>query len=181
MKYLFSFFFLLFGSLSICASDTKGPVIDSFSFTPKTVDVTSSNQVVTFEAHATDETGVKKFEVCVYNPQESGKTMRYGQFSLVSGDKKDGIYQATINISQNEMPGQWNVSVINIKDELDNSGTITCNVGKLTVLNNTEAGIHDCYYNKNNKKQQVYSLGGMKLSNNHSGIVIINGIKLINK
>ena len=39
--------------------DTSGPVIVSFDFNPKTVNVENSDKKVTFSIHLTDETGVK--------------------------------------------------------------------------------------------------------------------------
>ena len=160
-------------------TDTTGPVIDTFSFTPETVDVTSSDQVISFEAHATDETGVSGFQACIYNPDNFGKTCKYGVFELVSGDKKDGTYKATITIEKDQIPGRWIVSVVNIRDELGNDGSMSCSTGgDLTVVNNSGTGINNCYINNRNDNQ-IYSINGIKTSKVHSGIVIVNGRKIV--
>ena len=93
MKRKFSFISLLAISLSLYSQDYEGPKVESFTFSPESIDITNSSQTVTVTAHVTDESGVKSAPL-VYI-QLSGKetaTQQTGYFALTSGDAKDGIY-----------------------------------------------------------------------------------------
>ena len=99
------------GSFTTGNQDTEGPIIESFTFEPTTIDITNSSQTVTVTAHVTDESGVSRAPV-VYI-QLTGKesaTQQTGWFSLTSGDMYDGIYTAVITIPQGKEGGEWKVS-----------------------------------------------------------------------
>ena len=99
--------------------DTAGPNIVSFDVSPKSVDVTDNSQKVTFTVHLTDETGVKPgFSATLFNPVNVIDTMQYADFSLKSGDKKDGYYEAIATIAKGATAGNWTVSISGLKDEL---------------------------------------------------------------
>ena len=99
--------------------DTNGPVIVSFDFTPKKVNVADSGQNVTFTIHLTDETGVKPgFSITLFHPEYFLDTMRYIDFKLKSGDKKDGVYEAVATISKGAPAGNWTVGLSGLQDEL---------------------------------------------------------------
>jgi uncharacterized protein YjdB len=100
-------------------NDTVGPNIVSFDVSPKSVDVTDNSQKVTFTVHLTDETGVKPgFSATLFNPVNVIDTMQYADFSLKSGDKKDGYYEAIATIAKGATAGSWTVSISGLKDEL---------------------------------------------------------------
>ncbi len=108
--------------------DTSGPVIVSFDFTPKKVNVEDSAQKVTFTIHLTDQTGVKPgFSITVFNPEYFLDTMQYADFKLKSGNKKDGIYEAVATIAKGAPTGNWTVGLSGLQDEL----------GYQTFINNT--------------------------------------------
>ena len=99
--------------------DTSGPAIVSFDFTPKKVNVADSGQNVTFTIHLTDETGVKPgFSISLFHPEYFLDTMRYIDFKLKSGDKKDGIYEAVATIEKGAPAGNWTVGLSGLEDEL---------------------------------------------------------------
>ena len=99
--------------------DTNGPIIVSFDFTPKKVNVVDSNQKVTFTIHLTDETGVKPgFSITLYHPEYFLDTMQYVDFQLKSGDKKDGVYEAIATIAKGAPAGDWTVGLAGLEDEL---------------------------------------------------------------
>ena len=99
--------------------DTNGPVIVSFDFTPKKVDVADSGQNVTFTIHLTDQTGVKPgFSITLFHPEYFIDTMRYIDFKLKSGDKKDGVYEAVATIEKGAPAGNWTVNLAGLEDEL---------------------------------------------------------------
>ena len=108
--------------------DTSGPVIVSFDFTPKKVNVEDSAQKVTFTIHLTDQTGVKPgFSITIFNPEYFLDTMQYADFKLKSGNKKDGIYEAVATIAKGAPTGNWTVGLSGLQDEL----------GYQTFINNT--------------------------------------------
>ena len=99
--------------------DTSGPAIVSFDFTPEKVNVADSGQNVTFTIHLTDETGVKPgFSISLFHPEYFLDTMRYIDFKLKSGDKKDGIYEAVATIEKGAPAGNWTVGLSGLEDEL---------------------------------------------------------------
>ena len=99
--------------------DTSGPAIVSFDFTPKKVNVADSGQNVTFTIHLMDETGVKPgFSITLFHPEYFLDTMRYIDFKLKSGDKKDGIYEAVATIEKGAPAGNWTVGLSGLEDEL---------------------------------------------------------------
>ena len=99
--------------------DTSGPVIVSFDFNPKTVNVENSDKKVTFSIHLTDETGVKPgFSITLFHPEHVIDTMQYVDFNLKSGDKKDGVYEAVATISKGAPAGNWTVGLSGLQDEL---------------------------------------------------------------
>ena len=99
--------------------DTSGPAIVSFDFTPKKVNVADSGQNVTFTIHLTDESGVKPgFSISLFHPEYFLDTMRYIDFKLKSGDKKDGIYEAVATIEKGAPAGNWTVGLSGLEDEL---------------------------------------------------------------
>ena len=99
--------------------DTSGPAIVSFDFTPEKVNVADSGQNVTFTIHLTDESGVKPgFSISLFHPEYFLDTMRYIDFKLKSGDKKDGIYEAVATIEKGAPAGNWTVGLSGLEDEL---------------------------------------------------------------
>ena len=88
--------------------DSDGPVIESYTFEPSTIDITNSSQTITVTAHVTDASGVSEAPIVyVELPGKSSATQQTGWFSLTSGDEKDGIYTATITIPQGKEGGEF--------------------------------------------------------------------------
>ena len=91
-------------------SDTTPPTLLEFSFTPASIDTSSSDQVVTFNLRASDDlSGLSG--VYWYIQHSSGKE-RSGQARAsqrISGDELDGTYRATVSFPQHSDEGTWHI------------------------------------------------------------------------
>ena len=91
--------------------DTTPPVLQSFTFSPETIDITSSSQTVTLYAHITDETGLSGVPMITIDSPKSSYSVSMVNMSRTSGDEKDGEYSLTVTIPQGKEPGEWNVKM----------------------------------------------------------------------
>lgn len=120
--------------------DYDGPVIESFTFSPQEIDITTEAQTVTVKFHITDKSGVKSGPyVYVYHPDNVSGTQQTGQSILESGTAKDGVYSVAITIPTGLKPGEWRVSANSCLDIHNNSSASlspTSEKKTLTVINN---------------------------------------------
>jgi hypothetical protein len=119
--------------------DFNGPTIESFTFSPTTIDISNSSASVVFTAHVTDASGVNSIPIAlINNPANVSGTQQTGQYVRTSGTAQDGIYKVTITIPCGKQPGQWNVSSNQFYDTESNSSVWPVypdNDQKLTVVN----------------------------------------------
>ena len=102
-------------------ADTEAPVFQSLSFSPATVDTSSSSQTVTVTAHITDnQSGVGSESFIWFRSPDRSITLSGARFFLVSGTSTDGTYQATETFPKSSMPGAWTASGA-LVDEAKNS------------------------------------------------------------
>ena len=100
--------------------ETNPPVLVSYSVTPKTVDVTSGSSDIQVTMNITDETGVDQSSLPRIRTNKDGAydaTVFYTDLTLSSGDKKDGVYTATVTIPQDSLSGAWTILTSNFVDE----------------------------------------------------------------
>jgi len=121
--------------------DYDGPVIESFTFSPQEIDITTEAQTVTVKFHITDKSGVQSGPyVYIQNQDNVSGTQQTGQTKLESGTTKDGIYSVAITIPAGLQPGEWRISANSIRDIHNNSSssflTPTSEKKTLTVINN---------------------------------------------
>jgi hypothetical protein len=104
-------------------SDTTAPELQSFSFSPTSIDTTNSSQTVTFTARVTDNlSGVGDVNVRIIRP--SGGTIEFGIYRI-SGDNKDGVYSGTYTFPQYSQPGTWQVDLVRLTDQVNNAKIVT--------------------------------------------------------
>ncbi len=101
-------------------SDTAAPVLESWSVTPKTLDISGGSGTVKVSVRLTDDTG-SKAPVVSMSHDESGQSHGFGSMTLVSGDARDGVWERTITIPQAAAIGKWEVSLFPLDDTLGNS------------------------------------------------------------
>ena len=124
-------------TVSLPEKDYSPPVVELYTFSPKTIDISNSSQDVLVTIHVTDDSGVDSTElpyVSIYNWYKRSATEQSARLSRVSGTSKDGYYSATVTIPQGLIPGTWTIFIPNFKDIYDNySAAFT--VQELTVIN----------------------------------------------
>ena len=130
-------------SVEVLNKETNGPVIESFTFSPETINVTDAARDVKVSIHATDESGIDESRlpsVTIYYPSNSNSNTVTKSLSRESGTNKDGVYSVTITIPQGKTPGEWTVYSTVFYDIFGNtSGSHTWSTHdckqKLTVIN----------------------------------------------
>ncbi|MEI7837475.1 MAG: SBBP repeat-containing protein, partial [Planctomycetota bacterium] len=99
--------------------DTTVPVLQSLSFTPTSIDTTTGNRTVTVTARITDDvSGFGSASVNFYSPSRAQQ--RGAGFIRISGDKNDGVYQATVTFPQYGEGGVWYVDWFFLQDVVGN-------------------------------------------------------------
>jgi hypothetical protein len=119
--------------------ESDPPVADTFTLSPSTVDVSSGAATVTFSIHITDASGID-IEEFLFKPQltksGAGTIIADANWAIVSGDNKDGIYEATATIPTGTIPGSYNASSGFIYDIHGNYIMGSDQRPSLTVINN---------------------------------------------
>ncbi len=102
------------------ASDDTPPVLQSFSFTPTSVDVTSGQQSVTVTTTATDDlSGVAYGYALFFSP--SGRKSISTSFSPTSGtDPNNSTLTGTLYIPQFSEAGDWKLAQVSVFDKIGN-------------------------------------------------------------
>src|SRR4051794_40115974 len=91
---------------SVASADTTPPQLQSFDFTPKTVDVSTGSQQVQVTMRITDATGAED-PVFSFSSQSTSQNAGFGAVPRISGTSQDGVYQKTVTIPQGAAPGVW--------------------------------------------------------------------------
>ncbi len=116
--------------------DWKVPVVESFEMSTTEIDVSDSPQTVTFTLHLTDATGVKDIDFHVFNSENTrGEYNHEVEFSLMSGDTKDGVYTGSITFDNTMSPGDYLCVIDHLSDELGNVNLTNLGVKHLNVVN----------------------------------------------
>ena len=102
-------------------ADTAAPVLVTFDFMPKSVDVTNSPQTVTVTATITDNIGFNSGGFFFQPSSGPGVSGSFNSTNRQTGTAQDGTYQATITIPAGARPGTWRLSSLNLSDTSGNS------------------------------------------------------------
>jgi hypothetical protein len=118
---------LLIPSLAFGQSDTTPPTLVSFSIVPDTIDTRGGPQSVTVTIGATDApAGALGFFVVLFRSPSGMQRFELitPQFPI-SGDSRDGVWQATGNFPQFTESGTWTVTSLYLQDLVGNFVTHT--------------------------------------------------------
>ena len=107
-------------------SDLVPPAVQSWSFTPGTVNINTAAQSVTVQSHITDSlaglsTGYFRFR------SPNGQYVVSSVFSptsRISGTAQDGIYEVTVTIPPYSDTGTWQLDLIYLNDLANNSANL---------------------------------------------------------
>jgi hypothetical protein len=112
--------------------DSTPPQLQSFSFTPDSVNTAASDQTITVTAHITDDLsgvacggGFSCPQVQFKGP--SGQTIAavFGPGTLVSGNAQDGVYRTTTTVPHLAAQGNWTASWFLLEDQAGNEANLT--------------------------------------------------------
>ena len=134
----------------ISSSDSNPPVLSELTFTPTSVNVSSSTAQVTATVRVTDETNVN---IPASPPFFLGVNISTATISanstwqLTSGNSQDGVYQATFTIPQGKTAGDYTLGTQSFTDDNENSAacnsTLDCvaqgQAATLTISNTNQA------------------------------------------
>ena len=99
--------------------DVTPPTLNGFTFTPASVNTTSTSASVTATAQISDDlSGV--VECLVFFTSPSGKQSAGARLNLVSGTNINGTWQGQIFIPAYSEPGTWTVSEVSSSDNVGN-------------------------------------------------------------
>ena len=102
--------------------DTDAPVLVSFDFSPRTVDVSASSQTVIVTMRLTDATGVSAPSFS-FSSRDTTQSSGFGTTSLISGTTTDGTWQSVVTIDQGSAPGIWDATLFPLRDTIGNSNS----------------------------------------------------------
>lgn len=105
-------------------TDTTPPVLTSFDFTPKSVDVTNGAGTVTVNLHVTDDLSGFSYAYVYFTSPSHGQTQSVYIYNLTSGTPLDGDAQGILTIPQFSEAGNWVVSYVSLGDRAGNYQTI---------------------------------------------------------
>ena len=120
---MLTFFTILIIALPInlyAQEDTTPPSVLSFSFTPTTVDISTSPQTFTSTMRITDDISGFNWSSVYFRSPSLGQSV-VGQFGLISGDELDGMYEASLTIPLFSEAGIWRVSQLIAGDNTGNN------------------------------------------------------------
>lgn len=98
-------------SLTVNAEDTVPPEVKSFTCKQDSVTVDKNSQEITCTVHVTDNRGVEYTSVYFNSPSyKDTMPLFYTESNRISGNAKDGVYEASFTIPKNSENGYWDVS-----------------------------------------------------------------------
>lgn len=113
----------LFSVLSFFASaeDLSAPEIVSFSLSENTVDVRQSSQQIVATIRVTDNESGTTDPLVTAHSAVSDASSGFASVVLVSGDRNDGVWEATLTIPFNATSGEWQVITFPLTDNANNT------------------------------------------------------------
>ena len=116
------FFFALLSLNYLAASESDAPVISEPSITPSEVDVSESDKTVTLSIRVQDETGIYSYTNPSLAQDGSPATLISApNWSLASGDLKDGIWESTVTIPTTTPTSDWYIFTGYFRDTWGNT------------------------------------------------------------
>jgi hypothetical protein len=91
--------------------DVLPPVVESFDFDPKTIDVTAGSADVTCVMRLTDVPAGVDSAGCRFSPPDDMTVIRGCAMQRVSGDASDGVWSCTHTFPQHSWAGTWVLSI----------------------------------------------------------------------
>lgn len=109
------------GLPAAAVTDTRGPVVSDFAFTPAIVDVGTMDAEIHYSMRITDDASGTSGGIAMLTRRGDYRTVS-ALHRLVSGDELDGRYEGTLVIPKFSRPGIWEFSIL-LSDEVRNSSS----------------------------------------------------------
>ena len=154
------FFLLLLSFNYLVASESDAPVISEPSITPSEVDVSVSERTVTLSIRVQDETGIYSYTNPALAQDGSPATIISApNWSLASGDLKDGIWESTVTIPTTTPASDWYIFTGYFRDTWGNTTLQSFqSMDMLSVVNNHPPKIRSSSFNVNENTTRIGKL-----------------------
>jgi hypothetical protein len=104
---------------AIAADDLTPPALETLTFSPAAVDVTTGPATVMVTAHLTDDlSGVAYAQAVFASPSGQQSAIAYFSGPPVSGTITDGVYQSGATVAQFAEPGTWTLVAVSMYDKV---------------------------------------------------------------
>ena len=150
------------GGVTINSSrESNSPVLSNLTASPSTVDVTTEAATITLSIDVTDESGVDVTQFLSkpqLNKTGSPTISADANWALVSGDDKDGTYQATVTVPTTTATGDYSINSGFIYDIYENQETTVTDAGAANggVTITTNSSSETIYYLYGDSSQSTY-------------------------
>ena len=112
------------GALALPAQDTTPPVLVTYSFSPASADVTSSDTPLTGSIQATDNSaGLQSALLAFYSPSGNRRVDCSGSLGSYSGTLTAGTFTCSGVIPRYIETGSWRLQFLSISDRAGNTAT----------------------------------------------------------
>jgi sugar lactone lactonase YvrE len=105
-------------------ADARPPELVSFDFSPKTVDVTTGPQTVTFSVAARDNLSGVSYSLVLAQSQ-SGQFASVTATRLAAGTPQDGTFEGDLTFQPFISSGAWVVSELHVVDQIGNAAVFS--------------------------------------------------------
>jgi hypothetical protein len=112
--------------------DTAAPVLESSALTPESLNPAGGTDTVTVTAKVTDGTGAMAPSISL-DHAGTDESVGPAQMKLVSGDAKNGTWEAALTLPAEASAGQWDVTLYPLRDTLGNSSGNYSRLGSVEV------------------------------------------------
>ena len=101
----------------------SAPVLESFSFTPTSIDTSSGDQTITLTGRVTDDlAGLSSVQVTFRGPGgDQSVNAFFSSSNRISGDALDGTYETAMTVPQFSESGTWELNFVFLRDLATNS------------------------------------------------------------
>jgi hypothetical protein len=106
--------------------DSEPPALAELTITPRTIDTSSTNEVVILDAHITDNlSGFHAGAVAFENETGKKQTGAAAFNTKLSGTETNGVWEAVVNFPQSPESGTWKISTITLQDNAGNEASLS--------------------------------------------------------
>ncbi|HEX2248337.1 MAG TPA: S8 family peptidase, partial [Arthrobacter sp.] len=118
--------------------DTAAPVLQSSALTPESLNPAGGTDTVTVSAKITDGTGAMAPSISL-DHAGTDESVGPAHMKLVSGDAKNGTWEAALTLPAEASAGQWDVTLYPLRDTLGNSSGSYSRLGSVEVTADSSA------------------------------------------